>query len=221
MNQSAAEFLTAKGFEKHRGISERDFDTLNSLSTLQSMYNGAKAKRLRLLDNTMMKEFTAIANTFIDALKIYTGRLTLRTPTKYNPATECKLLSEELSKSVPTNTSDTPEASTYVDEKLIYETQVLAVIALLCTDFPNTTQFLLFEKCEESAANADQDDDMDGENRIGSFVDILTDVLCTIGHSVIYDSSKMYEIFEHFLFFSSRQHFLHTKASSNQHHYYL
>lgn len=172
--------------EKHRGISERDFDTLNSLSTLQSLYNGAKAKRLRLLDNTMAKEFSAIVNTFIEGLKIYTGRLTIRTPTKYNPANEYRILSEEISKLTSSNNTNTADASVNVDEKLIYETQVLAVIALLCTDFPNTTQLLLFEKCEECVAdaNADGDNNMDDENRIGSFVDIFTDVLCTIGHSV-------------------------------------
>lgn len=176
-----------KGLEKHRGISERDFDTLNSLSTLHSLYNGAKAKRLRLLDSTMMKEFSSIANTFIEALRIYTGRLILRMPTKYNPANEYRILSEDISKSTASHSSNMPGASINVDEKLIYETQVLAVIALLCTDFPNTTQSLLFEKCEEFVANADDDNDMDDANRIGSFVDILTDVLCTIGHSVCND----------------------------------
>lgn len=188
MDPSTAEFLTAKGLEKHRGISERDFDTLNSLNTLQSMYNGAKAKRLRQLDSTMMKEFIAIVNVFIEGLKIYTSRLTLRTPTKYNPATEYKLLSDEKSTTVTSNEADTPETTTNLDEKLIFETQVLAVIALICTDFPNATHSVLFDKCEETETNSDEDDEMNGDNRSGSFVDILTDVLCTIGHSVRNDN---------------------------------
>lgn len=179
VNSSAAEFLAAKGLGKHRGLSERDFDTLNSLSALQAMYNGAKAKRLHILDNSMMKEFAIIANTLIDVLKIYTSRLTMRAPTKYNPATEYKMLSEEM-----TNSTASPEELTNVDEKLIYETQALAVIALLCTDFSNVTESLLFEKCEETTPHTDADDEMNGENRIGSFVDVLTDVLCAIGHSV-------------------------------------
>lgn len=145
------------------------------------MYNGTKAKRLRLLDNDMMKEFIMITTTFIDGLKIYTGRLTLRTPTKYNPATEYKILSDETAKQT-NHTAD-------IDEKLIYETQVLAVIALLCTDVSNTTHTLLFDKCEELARN-DDDDEMDGANRVGSFVDILTDVLCAIGHSVSIDTIR-------------------------------
>lgn len=178
-NSSAAEFLAMKGLEKHRGLSERDFDTLNSLSALQAMYNGAKAKRLLILDNNMMKEFTIIANTLIDVLKIYTARLTLRAPTKYNPATEYKILSEDT-----TQSPNSPDESMNVDEKLIYETQALAVIALLCTDFANATESLLFDKCEESTPHPDEDDEMNGENRIGSFVDMLTDVLCAIGHSV-------------------------------------
>lgn len=182
---TAAEFLTQKGFEKYRGLSERDFDTLNSLSVLQSLYNGAKAKQISLLDDTMLKEFKRISNALIEALKIYASRLTQRTPTKYNPVNEYKTLSEEtlkltakMAKEAPASTS----ASIDCDEKLIYETQVLAVIALICTEFENATQTLLFEKCESCAT--DNDENEQGENRVGSFVDILTDVLCAIGHSV-------------------------------------
>lgn len=172
--------------EKYRGVSERDFDTLNSLSVLQSLYNSAKAKRLRLLGTDMMNEFKVIANTFIDALKMYASRLTLRTPTKYNPIAEYKILSEETLKLAAEKAKSTPETIT-IDERLIYETQVLAVIALLCTEFPNATHLLLFEKCEESAVNDNENEEVDGENRTGSFVDVLTDVLCAIGHSVKYN----------------------------------
>lgn len=177
--------MTTWGLEKHRGLSERDFDTLNCLNTLQSIYNGAKSRKLHALDNNMMKEFTAVANTFIDILKMYATRLALRTPTKYNPAAECKNLLEDLSKNTARNNlrdSDNEASEKSTSEKLVYERQMLAVIALLCTDFPNTTQSLLFEKCEDSSAT--EDDEMDGENRVGSFVDILTDIFCTIGHSV-------------------------------------
>lgn len=176
-NISASAFIALKSIEKYRGLSERDFDTLKCVNILQSIYNGAKAKGLKALDNNLLKEFTMIINAFIDALKSYTSRLKLRTPTKYNAAMEAKLISEEMAKASTTNT-------VLVDEKLIYERQMVAVIALLCTDFPNTTKVLLFEKCEEAPDNENQDDEMDGENRIGSFVDILTDVLYNIGHSV-------------------------------------
>lgn len=179
LNIPAAEFLATKSLERCRGISERDFDTLNSLNALQSIYNGAKSKNLRVLDNNMMKEFTIISNAFIDALRSYASRLSLHTPTKYNAALECKILSEEMTKTNITN-----ETTPTLDEKLIYERQMLAVIALLCTDYPNTTHSLLFEKCDEVSANDNDDVEMDGDNRIGSFVDILADVLCNIGHSV-------------------------------------
>lgn len=178
-NVAAAEFLATRGTEKYRGLSERDFDTLKCLNALQSIYNGAKAKRLRELDTDSIKEITMITNAFIDAMKTYASRLTLRTPTKYNAALECKIISEEMAK---TSGSDSTEI--LVDEKLIYERQLLAVIALLCTDFSNTTHLILFEKCEEASANDGEDDEMDGANRIGSFVDILTDVLYNIGYSV-------------------------------------
>lgn len=182
---TAAEFLIQKGFEKYRGISERDFDILNSLSVLQSLYTGAKSKRLNLLDDTMMKEFKFITNTFMEALKRYACRLTQRTPTKYNPINEYKILSEETLKLTAAMAKGKP-ASTICDEKLIYETQVLAVIALLCTEFSNTAQTLLFEKCENCVSdNENGNENMDGENRVGSFVDILTDILCVIGNSVI------------------------------------
>lgn len=173
-NIPAANFLSKKSLERYRGISERDFDILKCLNVLQSIYNGAKSNRLRTLDDKMMKEFTVIINAFIDALRNYFSRITLRTPTKYNAALECKLLSEDMAK-----TSSTP-----IDEKLIYERQMLAVIALLCTDFPNTTHSLLFAKCDVPEEKANQDDEMNGESRIGSFVDILADVLCNIGQSV-------------------------------------
>lgn len=150
---------------------------------MQSIYNGAKAKKSRVLDNNLMEEVTIITNAFINILRNYAGRLTLQTPTKYNAALESKLISDEMAKTTTSNGSI--PTSTPVDEKLIYERQLLAVIALLCTDFPNTTQSLLFDKCEDSPPSNDgADDEMDGENRIGSFVDILTDVLCNIGHSV-------------------------------------
>lgn len=71
-----------------------------------------------------------------------------------------------------------------MDEKLIYERQLLAVMALTITEYPDTTQTLLFGKCDEPTTNGDEDDGMGGDNRIGSFVDILADVLCNIGHSV-------------------------------------
>lgn len=167
--------------EKYRGISERDFDTLNSLSVLQSLYNGAKAKQVSLLDDIVLKEFTDITNTLIEGLKIYASRLTQRTPAKYNPINEYKNLSEETLKLTAEMAKRTP-ASINCDEKLIYETQVLAVIALLCTEFSNATQTLLFDKCENCATDGDENEN--GENRVGSFVDILTDVLCAIGHSV-------------------------------------
>lgn len=180
---TAAEFLTQKGFEKFRGISERDFDTLSSLSVLQSLYNGAKAKQISLLDDSLMKQFRGIANTLIDALKAYTSRLESRTPAKYNPMNEFKNLCEETLKMTADTAKGTP-ASIGCDEKLIYETQVLAVIALICSEFSNATQTLLFEKCEDDAVGGDGDENMAGDNRVGSFVDILTDLLCAIGHSV-------------------------------------
>lgn len=183
---TAAQFLAQKGLEKCRGISERDFDALNSLNALKSLYKGAKASLLRMLDDMMMKEFETITNTFIESLKIYASRLELRTPTKYNPVNEYKTLSEETLKLTASKANSTNQSSN-IDEKLIYETQVLAVIALLCAEFPNTTQMLLFEKCEVYATDGDDNDNSDGENRIGSFVDILTDVLCAIGHSVSYE----------------------------------
>lgn len=206
---TAAEFLTQKGFEKYRGISERDFDVLNSLYILQSLYSGAKAKRLNLLDDTIVKEFKAIANAFMEELKLYASRLTLRTPTKYNPINEYKILSEETLKLTAEKAKVTP-ALINCDEKLVYEAQVLAVIALLCTEFSNVTQILLFEKCEVRASDSDENENMDVENRVGSFVDILTDVLCAIGHSVTYNI-KPYEFpyFNrgHFLFSFFRQRY--------------
>lgn len=190
-NIPAAKFLTAKGLEKYNGLVERDFDTLNCLNTLQSIYNGAKTQKLRSLDNHMMKEFTNITNAFIDSLKIYASRLAIRTPNKYNPGTESKILSEELAKNTAHNnlhgSSDGHLETTLSNEKLIYERQLLAVIAILCTDFQNTTPALLFEKCEDSSSYTAEDDEMDGENRIGSFVDILTDVFCTIGYAVCFE----------------------------------
>lgn len=188
---TVAEFLTQKGFEKFRGMSERDFDTLNSLSVLQSLYNGAKAKQTSLLDDILMKQFKGITNTFIEALKVYTSRLTLRTPAKYNPINEFKNLSEETLKLAAETAKGTPLTSISCDEKLIYETQVLAVVALICTEFSNATQTLLFEKCEDCAMESDANENVNGESRVGSFVDILTDLLCAIGHSVSYTQHRI------------------------------
>lgn len=231
-NISAASFLIAQGSEKYHGFCERDFYTLNCLNTLQSIYNGAKTQKLRALDTNLMKQFIEIINSFIEALKIYSSRLTLRTPSKYNPATECKILSEELSNKNTNsaysdeNADEGSETSTSIDEKLFYERQMLAVISLLCTEFPNITQSLLFEKCEESPAFAAEDDEMDGEKRIGSFVDILTDIFYTIGHSVIVvllstiiaAYFRFYFQYIFFLLCETRKPFHFTKVSWNQPH---
>lgn len=178
---AAAKFLAKKGLEKCRGISERDFDTLNTLNALQSLYKGAMASELRMLDDTKMNEFEAITNLFIDALKVYASSLELRTPGKYNPISEYKILSDETMKFTAAKENGTDQTPNF-DEKLIYETQVLAVIALLCTEFSNATQMLLLKKCETDAADNEENENPDAENRIGSFVDILIDVLCAIGH---------------------------------------
>lgn len=189
LNIAATEFLATTCLEKYHGDVERDFGILNCLNELQSIYNDARSKKLRALDNTMAKEFTRITNQFIDALRFYAVRLPLHTPSKYNPALEFKILSDEMAKSNNSNGTSLPPA----DEKLFYERQILAVVALFCTEFPQTTQSLLFEKCErvettpnymEDDANGD-DDEMDGDNRVGSFIDILIDILSKIGHSVI------------------------------------
>lgn len=214
---TAAKFLAQKGLEKYRGISERDFDALNILNALQSLYKGAKASRS--LDDNMMKEFEAIINAFIEALKIYASRLELRTPTKYNPVNEYKTLSEETLKST-TATGAHPPSN--IDEKLIYETQVLAVIALLCAEYPNIAQMLLFEKCEAQATDGDDNDYADGANRIGSFVDILTDVLCAIGHSVSHELTRKNlikfssQIVSFYWILANRKRCHHTMVSSNR-----
>lgn len=216
---AAAKFLAEKGLGKCRGISERDFDTLNSLNALQSLYNGAKTSELRVLDDVKMMELEAITNMFIDALKMYVSPLELRLPTKYNPMSEYKILCDETLKATAVK-----DQSSNLDEKLIYETQVLAVIALLCTEFPNATQMLLFKKCETGATDNNDNGDADGENRIGSFVDILTDVLCAIGHSVTFKLGEFFVTFffhfEYISFFFScnRKRCHHIKVSLNRHH---
>ncbi|XP_031634094.1 uncharacterized protein LOC116347582 [Contarinia nasturtii] len=172
-NIPAADFIAAKGVEKYCGLTERDFDTLKCLNALQSIYNGAKRRRMRVLDTDSVKEIISITNAFIYAMKSYANRLCLRVPTKYDAGLEAKLISDEMAK---------PTAN-LIDDKLIYERQILAVISLLCTDFSNVTEIILFEKCEDQETNTDDDDEMDVENRAGSFVDILTDVLFKIGLS--------------------------------------
>lgn len=171
-NIPAANFLTSKSFERYRGISERDFDILKCLSALQSIYNGAKSNKLQMLDDNMMTEFTVIMNAFITTLKNYGNRLPLRTPTKYDPVLEHKILAEAMTKITISE-----------DEKLMYEKQIIAVIALLCTHFSNITRSLLFDKCE-AGSDDDDDDEINGESTVGTFVDILADVLCNIGLSV-------------------------------------
>lgn len=178
--------------EKYCGLSERDFDTLKHLNALQSIYNGAKARGTHVLDDNSLKEVTIITNSFIDAMKIYASRLTLRVPSKYDAPLECKIVAEEMSKTAASQVSDDSDwKMPPVGEKLIFERQMLAVISLLCTDFPNVTQTLLFEKCEDSDT---EDDKMDGENQMGTFVDMLTDVLDKIGHSVSKDKAHLSEV---------------------------
>lgn len=181
-NIPAVNFLTSNSLERYRGISERDFDILKCLNALQSIYSGAKSNNLKMLGDNMMSEFTVIMNAFINTLRNYMNQLTLRTPTKYDAALESKLLAEDMTKTTMP-----------ADEKLMYEKQMLAVIALLCTHFPDITHTLLLEKCDAGNDDEEEDDvDMNGERRIGSFVDILADVLCNIGQSVCFQFQRNY-----------------------------
>lgn len=177
MNKPAANFLTSKCMETYQRLSEKDFEVLSNLHVLQSLYNATKTNISPKIDESAKNHIIMITTNLIEILRNYYVEC-LEPPNKYNPSAECKSISDSI-------IGESPTESSSASEKLVYERQMLAVIALFCADFPIISESLLFDRLEIEQQQIDGEIQQIGvENGNESFIKVITDVLRKIGYSV-------------------------------------
>lgn len=176
--------------ETYQRLSEKDFEVLSNLHVLQSLYNATKTNITPKIDESTKKHIIMITTNLIDILRNYFVEC-LEPPNKYNASVECKIIADSIVEAQS-------ESSSSGSEKLVYERQMLAVIALFCADFPTISESLLFDWLEiEQQQIDDEIQQMEVQNENESFIKVLTDVLCKIGYSVsfpflnVFDSQKL------------------------------
>lgn len=148
MNKSASNFLTEKCTETYQRLSEKDFEMLSNLNVLQSLYNASRLTSNPRLDDSTTTQLFLIAANLIDALRSFSDRLDMPAPCKYNSTVEFKAIQEAMTR--PANTA-------MASEKLVYERQILAVIALFCSEYKHIVDSLLFERLDKIQPNQDQE----------------------------------------------------------------
>lgn len=178
--------------------SDRFNATLNNLHALQTIHNNLKFTKQADIDVQTRRQISVFVTELIWMLRSYVGRLELHQANKYNPLHEFQRISgsANITSITSVQLSSTATESVHQEkpmagEKLIYERQMLAVIALLCDDFKSFATSILLDKIERLPGTediTDQDEDaMDVDsNGDQTFVDMLAEILCTIGFSVIF-----------------------------------
>lgn len=175
VNRTASNFLTAKCTETYQRLSEKDFEMLSNLNVLQSLYNAAKLEAGARLDDAATTQLLMIATNLIDVLRNYSERLDMPAPCKYNPSLEHKNISDAMAR---------PTKSASVSEKLVYERQILAVVALFVSDYAHIGESLLFDRMDAIQLAPPEIEVIDVEYGKESFIEALTEVLHRIGCSV-------------------------------------
>lgn len=148
---------------------------LSNLNVLQSLYNATNLESSARLDEAACSQLLMIATNLVDVLRNYSERLDMSAPCKYNPSIEHKNISEAMVR---------PTKPTPVSEKLVYERQILAVIALFVSDYSHVGESLLFDRLNITNADMGDVEVIDLEYGDVSFIEALTDVLHRIGCSV-------------------------------------
>lgn len=141
----------------------------------------------------MKKHITIMTTHLIGVLLNYARQLEVRPFHKYNPSAEHKLISDSVISDVnyQCRTSNIPEmqksSKTIVSEKLIYERQMIAVIALLCGQHSCILDSLLHDIIDTDLitnAEGEQDENLKTENQHESFMNCLVKILRLIGYAV-------------------------------------
>lgn len=146
IKKTASHFLTEKCSETYQRLSEKDFEMLSNLNVLQSLYNASQLTSEPSLDDDSTAQMLMIAANLIDTLRNYSDRLDMPAPCKYNPTVEYKALQETMKRRADT---------ALPTEKLVYERQILAVIALFCSEYEHIVESLLFERLDKIQPHLD------------------------------------------------------------------
>lgn len=148
---------------------------LSNLNVLQSLYNAARLEAGERLDDAATTQLLMIATNLVDVLRNYAERLDMPAPCKYNPSLEHKNISDAMAR---------PLKSASVSEKLVYERQILAVIALFVSDYAHIGESLLFDRMDTIQLAPAEIEVIDVEYGKESFIEALIEVLHRIGCSV-------------------------------------
>lgn len=153
-NKAAVDFIASTSMEILRGFNDKDNEFQNNLHLLQSIYNRTQIIGFSTFDGRTMKQINYIATYLIGVLMNYIRELELKPFNKYNPSAELKVISDNSIneiynknhlRGVGCQTISSRLIKSSVCEKLIYERQMLAVIALLCNQHPCIPNRLLCE----------------------------------------------------------------------------
>lgn len=205
-----------------RGVYDKDNEFQNNLHLLQSIYNGTQSIGFSSFDGRTMKQINYIATYLIGVLINYVRQLELKPFNKYNPSAELKIISDNLIndisdknhlRGIGCQTVSPRMIRNSVCEKLIYERQMLAVIALLCNQHPCIPNRLLCEPI-----NIDQLPVSDG---VGSkndctFMTCIVTILSAMGSAVRRLNSNLQHHVQHSICLFSRNRSTHINVLLNQ-----
>lgn len=151
-------------------LNQKDATILKHLQYLQMIWNQIDQIKQCRPDEIRIKQIFALAAELIFSLQIYSQQLDLSNFVKYNPTVEYKQLSEAVRKQ---------ELNKCANEKLIYESRMLSVLALICNRCASLTKVLFDQLARIDSTEIEVITD---ENEC--FVDALADILKTIGFAV-------------------------------------
>lgn len=155
--------------------SEKNTSLLRHLHNLQSILNQVNATKHSHRDERIMQQICNLIDELKAFLLNYAMRLDLPSYTKYNPTVEFRHLSE-----AERRKNEALAKSAIKCEKLIQESRIITIIALLCRTWPILTQALLSRRQPKPSVDGNQNEG-DVEP---SFIETLIEVITAIGFAV-------------------------------------
>lgn len=172
------------------------------MHALQAIYTSANHTKQYKLDDKTKTQISTQVSELMFVLRSHVDRLEVPPQNRFNPLFEYQRISSSFAGLSVSNNNSTngvsgvsirqssvvnQEKPMIFGEKLIYERQMLAVIALFCENFHGFATSILSDKIEQlqlPAENPNNENEMETTVRDQTFVDMLADVLTIIGFSV-------------------------------------
>lgn len=191
-NVAASNFIKVTSLDTQKGLNDRDSELQNNLHALQSIYNGSNVTGFPQFDEKTKKHITTIVTYLIGVLLNYVRQLEMRPFNKYNPSAEHRVISDSIINTsnlnhqcsalmMPTQPKLT---KTPVYEKLMYERQMLAVIALLCSQHSCIANSIMYDQLDIVNISSVEGDMIELEKKNHSFIGCLVHILHFIGYAV-------------------------------------